>query len=55
MTEAALEIKRCLQCSEAEAEAHAPVVLVEDCEISLEALAAAGARIERGVVLEEGS
>lgn len=51
MTEQALEIKRCLQCSEAEAEARAPVALVEDCEISLESIA--GARLERGIILDK--
>lgn len=51
MTEPALEIKRCLQCSEAEAEARAPAVIVEDFEITLESLA--GARLERGIVLDK--
>lgn len=52
MTESALEIKRVLCCSEEEAEARAPVVR-EDCEISLESLA--GARLERGIIIEEES
>lgn len=51
MTEAALEIKRVLQCSEAKAEARVPVAIVEDCVISLESIA--GARLERGIVLDK--